>query len=88
VELLRKKRVPACRSCRYDVVCDHAWTGYIAHYGDAEFAPVRGEKVLDPAWCYSVARYRRTGDRLTRARPALAVSGAADNTDVVSRNSR
>jgi MoaA/NifB/PqqE/SkfB family radical SAM enzyme len=86
VELLRKKRVPACRSCRYDVVCDHAWTGYVARYGDAEFAPVRGEKVLDPAWCYGVARHRRTGDRLTRERPAVAVSRAADHTDIASRN--
>ena len=64
-ELVRKKRVSACRSCRYDVVCDHAWKEYVVRYGEEEFSPVHGPKILDPAWCYDLARYRRPGVRVT-----------------------
>jgi len=58
VELLRKKRVDACRTCRYDDVCDHVWKGYIAHFGESEIRPVLGAKVTDPVWAYDMARYR------------------------------
>ena len=61
VELLRKHRPAGCRSCRYDVVCDHVWKDYVARFGDAEISPVPGEKILDPAWVYEHARYRRPG---------------------------
>jgi MoaA/NifB/PqqE/SkfB family radical SAM enzyme len=61
VELLRKHRAAACRSCKYDVVCDHVWKDYVAHFGDAEICAVPGEKIVDPAWCYGLARYRTPG---------------------------
>lgn len=61
VELLRKRKLAGCRSCSYDIVCDHAWKDYIAHFGDSEFEPVPGPKIADPAWCYDLARYRTPG---------------------------
>jgi pyruvate-formate lyase-activating enzyme len=64
VELLRKKRLPACRDCRYRVVCEFAWRDYVRRFGTHEFVPVRGERVVDPAWCYELARYRTPGVRL------------------------
>ena len=64
VELLRKKRLPVCRRCRYCVVCDFAWRDYVRRFGTHEFSPVLGERVLDPAWCYELARYRAPGVRL------------------------
>jgi MoaA/NifB/PqqE/SkfB family radical SAM enzyme len=65
VELLRKRRPAACRACRYDVVCDHVWKDYVAHFGEAEIQPVPGDKVVDPAWCYGLARYRAPGTSVT-----------------------
>jgi MoaA/NifB/PqqE/SkfB family radical SAM enzyme len=64
VELLRKVRTDACRRCRYDIVCDHVWKGYVERFGDSEIAPVVGPKVTDPAWCYDLARSREPGARL------------------------
>jgi MoaA/NifB/PqqE/SkfB family radical SAM enzyme len=61
VELLRKHRPAACRDCAYDVVCDHVWKGYVARFGEAEIEAVPGHKVVDPAWCYGLARYRTPG---------------------------
>ena len=61
VELLRKKRPAACRACRYDIVCDHVWKQYTAHFGEDELVTVPGEKIKDPAWCYELARYRLPG---------------------------
>ncbi|HEY9181913.1 MAG TPA: radical SAM protein [Gammaproteobacteria bacterium] len=61
VELLRKRRPAACRSCAYDIVCDHVWKDYIARFGDAEIQAVPGRKIVDPAWCYGLARYRTPG---------------------------
>ena len=58
VEFLRKKRVSACKSCRYDAVCDHVWKAYIGHFGAAEIRPIAGPKVTDPVWAYEMARYR------------------------------
>ena len=61
LQLARTRRVAACRQCRYDLVCDHAWKDYLARFGVDEFRPVPGPKVLDPAWCYDFAGYRRPG---------------------------
>lgn len=61
VELLRKRRPKACKKCAYDYVCDHVWKDYINAYGVAEFAPVAGTKITDPAWCYAMASYREPG---------------------------
>lgn len=61
VELLRKRRPGACRNCRYDIVCDHVWKDYVAQFGEAELKPVPGTKIVDPAWCYGLARYRTPG---------------------------
>ena len=61
VELLRKRRLAACRDCAYDVVCDHVWKDYVARFGEAEIQAVPGRRVLDPAWCYDLARYRTPG---------------------------
>jgi hypothetical protein len=61
VELLRKRRPAACRDCAYDVVCDHVWKDYVARFGEGEIRAVPGRKVLDPAWCYGLARYRTAG---------------------------
>ncbi len=71
VELLRKKRLPACRGCAYDVVCDHVWKDYLHQYGSSEIVPVEGPKLKDPAWSYVMARYRDPGRRVG------AVSGAS-----------
>jgi pyruvate-formate lyase-activating enzyme len=58
VELLRKRRLPACRRCAYDIVCDHVWKDYLRQYGSSEISPVAGPKVRHPAWSYVMARYR------------------------------
>jgi MoaA/NifB/PqqE/SkfB family radical SAM enzyme len=65
VELLRKKRPAACRSCAYDLVCDHVWKDYVDRYGAAEISPIPGPKVRHPAWSYVMSRYRKPGARLT-----------------------
>jgi MoaA/NifB/PqqE/SkfB family radical SAM enzyme len=65
VELLRKKRLPACRNCAYDIVCDHVWKEYANRYGTSEIAPIPGPKVKHPAWSYTLARYRQPGVRLS-----------------------
>jgi pyruvate-formate lyase-activating enzyme len=72
VELLRKKRLPACRSCRYSVVCDFAWHDYVRRFGTQEFAPVLGERVLDPVWSYELARSRTPGVRLEPKFPCVS----------------
>ena len=64
VELLRKVRPNACRRCRYDIVCDHVWKGYVDRFGDSEISPVVGPRVIDPAWCYDLAGSREPGARL------------------------
>jgi hypothetical protein len=64
VELLRKRRPTACRNCRYDVICDHVWKDYVGRFGDAEIRAVPGKKIVDPAWCYGLARYRTPGTRV------------------------
>lgn len=69
VELLRKKRVPACRKCRYDWVCDHIWKEYIIQHGSESIYSVPGEKILDPAWSYMMADYRKPGEPLQRSGP-------------------
>ncbi|HEX7079730.1 MAG TPA: radical SAM protein [Gammaproteobacteria bacterium] len=76
VELLRKKRLPACRRCRYALVCDGPWRDYVARYGESEFEPVTGARIADPAWCYDVARYRRPGDAVAPGRPPRPVPAA------------
>lgn len=78
VELLRKKRLPACGRCRYRVVCDFPWRDYVRRFGTQEFSPVLGERERDPAWCYELARYRVPGVRLVpRAASARAAPRAA-----------
>lgn len=67
VELLRKKRPAACRTCRYDVVCDHVWKDYVTEFGEDELVSVPGEKIVDPAWCYQIARYRKPGISVTES---------------------
>lgn len=67
VELLRKKRIPACKRCRYDRVCDHVWKDYVSSFGVGEISPVAGEKLRDPAWSYVMSRYRRPGESVTTA---------------------
>jgi len=62
VELLRKKRPQACRSCRYDYVCDHVWKDYLEHFGATGIIPVLGTKIKDPAWCYELAAQRQPGE--------------------------
>ncbi len=61
VELLRKRRPSACRTCRYDLVCDHVWRDYLRRFGSAEFTAVPGEMITDPAWCYGLAKTRAPG---------------------------
>ena len=75
VELLRKKRLAACRDCAYDIVCDHVWKDYVKHFGSAEVSPVPGPKVRDPAWTYVMAHYRDPGARVGGA--AVASSETA-----------
>ena len=65
VEMLRKVRTSACRQCRYDVVCDHVWRGYVERFGHSEIVPVIGPRVTDPVWCYDLARTRLPGSRVT-----------------------
>jgi hypothetical protein len=69
VELLRKKRLAACRGCAYDIVCDHVWRNYIDHFGADEIRPVRGPKIKDPAWAYVMAQYRAPGARVSDVPP-------------------
>jgi hypothetical protein len=61
VELLRKKRVMACRTCKYDLVCDHVWRNYLHVHGDRGIQPVAGDVVLHPASGYAVASSRESG---------------------------
>jgi MoaA/NifB/PqqE/SkfB family radical SAM enzyme len=74
VELLRKKRPAACRTCSYDLVCDHVWKDYAAHFGDAEISPVPGPKITDPVWCYDFAGYRTPGISLSQRKQAHSQS--------------
>lgn len=69
VELLRKKRLAACRSCAYDIVCDHVWRSYVDHFGADDIRPVPGPKIRDPAWAYVMAQYRTSGTRVSHAAP-------------------
>lgn len=64
VELVRKQRPAACRSCAYDLVCDHVWKDYVARYGEDGITPIAGPKVTHPAWSYVMSRYRKPGVRL------------------------
>jgi MoaA/NifB/PqqE/SkfB family radical SAM enzyme len=61
VELLRKRKLPACRSCSYERVCDFVWKDYAAQFGSSEITPVPGPKIGHPAWCYELARTRAPG---------------------------
>ncbi len=73
VELLRKHRPNACKKCAYDYVCDHVWKDYVDEFGVSEFAPVAGEKITDPAWCYEMASYREPGVKVANVSPAKSV---------------
>lgn len=66
VELLRKKRLKACRNCRYDLVCDYAWNSYLERFGERGFTAVPGDKLRHPAGSYLMTRYRRPGVALTQ----------------------
>jgi MoaA/NifB/PqqE/SkfB family radical SAM enzyme len=79
VELLRKKRVSACKDCRYDAVCDHVWKGYIDRFGASEIRPVVGSRITDPVWAYDMARYRSSSDRVAEpmTRSPVTVSDGA-----------
>jgi MoaA/NifB/PqqE/SkfB family radical SAM enzyme len=35
-----KVRFPFCRDCRYSATCEGVWKGYVARFGQGEFAPV------------------------------------------------
>jgi pyruvate-formate lyase-activating enzyme len=76
VELLRKKRLKACATCRFNVICDFAWKDYVARFGEDEFVPVPGERVANPAWCYGLAQSRAPGVRV-ESRSAAARRAAA-----------
>ncbi|WP_045227010.1 radical SAM protein [Methyloterricola oryzae] len=65
VELLRKTRLPACRQCRYETVCDFGWKTYVQRFGSAGFHAVPGDKLKHPAWAYVMSRYRQPGARLS-----------------------
>jgi MoaA/NifB/PqqE/SkfB family radical SAM enzyme len=65
VELLRKSRPSICRKCRYDIVCDHVWRDYVNHFDDSELSPVIGPKIINPVWCYDLARSREAGVSVT-----------------------
>jgi len=64
VELLRKKRLKTCRSCRYDRVCDYAWKSYLEQFGEHGFVAVPGDKIRHPAWSYVMSRYRHPGTQV------------------------
>ncbi len=70
-ELVRKRRLAACKECAYDNVCDHVWVGYVDRFGEGEIAAVPGPKVKDPAWAYVMSRYRSTGVRVNERAPVL-----------------
>ena len=71
VEILRKKRPAVRRDCKYDIVCDHVWKDYIAHFGDSEITPVFGPKVKNPVWCYDFADYRMPGVSVTHEKASV-----------------
>jgi len=66
IELVRKKRISACKACRYDRVCDHVWRDYLKRFGAYEFEPVLGDKINDPVWCYLMATTRPAGEQLNK----------------------
>jgi uncharacterized Fe-S cluster-containing radical SAM superfamily protein len=63
-ELARKKRLPACRRCRYDHVCDYAWKAYLQRFDANEFKAIPGGKLRHPARFYVMSAYRQPGARL------------------------
>jgi hypothetical protein len=65
VELIRKKRLSACRGCAYDIVCDHVWKDYVARFGESEISPIPGPRIKHPAHSYVMSRYRVPGVPLT-----------------------
>ena len=56
IELARKRRLPACRSCSHDLICDHVWKEYEDVSG---IRPIPGKKLIHPAENYVMARYRK-----------------------------
>ncbi|WP_139558999.1 radical SAM protein [Methylotetracoccus oryzae] len=56
IELVRKRRLPACRSCSHDLICDHVWKGY---EDVSTIRPIPGKKLTHPAENYVMAAYRK-----------------------------
>lgn len=63
-ELVRKKRLPVCRQCRYDRVCDYAWKAYLQKFGVEQFKAITGDKLRHPAESYVMSHYRQPGVKL------------------------
>jgi hypothetical protein len=41
-------KIDKCRECRYYYVCDGICKRYIELFGDEEFTPIKGEKIINP----------------------------------------
>ena len=61
VEFLRKRRLPQCRHCKYDVICDHVWKNYPLKNGGSEVRAIPGKRILHPAELYTIAWLRQSG---------------------------
>jgi peroxiredoxin Q/BCP len=44
-----KTRFDQCRTCRFEPICEGPWREYPERMGSAEFQPVEGSRVIDPA---------------------------------------
>lgn len=64
VQLLHKKRTNVCNKCAYDYVCDYVFKNYLVKFGDSEIVPILGPKIMNPVWCYDLARSRMPGTQL------------------------
>jgi len=41
-------KLDVCKSCRYDLICHGVDKYYIGQFGDGEFKPIPGEKIINP----------------------------------------
>ncbi len=50
-----KKKIPGCRNCMYDLICEGPWREYLERRDFEQLKPVKGKKIRD------VSRFMETG---------------------------
>jgi MoaA/NifB/PqqE/SkfB family radical SAM enzyme len=42
-----KCKMPSCRQCPFDTLCEGPWSEYVQHFGNDEFKPISDHRILD-----------------------------------------